>query len=142
MTSVLLLSFFHVTFFFSLTYIAKYKHQHQLRSTKTSICMYAVMLHWQENDNVLTTETGKPGVAANIVRSGVQSHTWKNTVPSTEPIPTWNDLSPSKTFRPAKNQISCSITSGIYTSKNFQDDWSQVNNRQTFTDRHLLIPIN
>ena len=28
------------------------------------------------------------------------------------------------------------------TSKSFQDDWSQVNNRQTFTDKHLLIPIN
>ena len=26
--------------------------------------------------------------------------------------------------------------------KRFQDDWSQNNNRQTFTDRHLLIPIN
>ena len=32
--------------------------------------------------------------------------------------------------------------SNIYTSKGFQDDWSQVNNRQTFTNRHLLIPIN
>ena len=31
----------------------------------------------------------------------------------------------------------------MYTTKGFQDDWSQVNNnRQTFTDRHLLIPIN
>ena len=31
--------------------------------------------------------------------------------------------------------------SNKYTSKGFQDDWSQVNNRHTFTDRHLLIPI-
>ena len=30
----------------------------------------------------------------------------------------------------------------IYTSKSFQDDWSQVKNRQNFIDRHLLIPIN
>ena len=28
----------------------------------------------------------------------------------------------------------------MYTLKGFQDDWSQVNNMQTFTDRHLLIP--
>ena len=27
-------------------------------------------------------------------------------------------------------------------SKSFQDDWGQVNNRQTFTDGHLLISIN
>ena len=26
--------------------------------------------------------------------------------------------------------------------KKFQDDWSQVNNTHTVTDRHLLIPIN
>ena len=26
--------------------------------------------------------------------------------------------------------------------KSFQDYWSQVNSRQTFTDRHLLAPIN
>ena len=51
-------------------------------------------------------------------------------------------LSPSKNFRPAKDQISCLVLSRIYTSKIFQDDWSQVNNRQSFTDRHLLIPIN
>ena len=31
--------------------------------------------------------------------------------------------------------------SNIYF-KSFQDDWSQNNNRQTFIDRHLLIPIN
>ena len=32
----------------------------------------------------------------------------------------------------------------MYASKKFQDDWSEVNNRQTFidTNRHLLIPIN
>ena len=54
----------------------------------------------------------------------------------------WYYLSPSKNFRPAKDQISCLVLSRIYTSKIFQDDWSQVNNRQSFTDRHLLIPIN
>ena len=32
--------------------------------------------------------------------------------------------------------------SRIYTSKCFQDDWSQVNNLQSFTDRHLLMAIN
>ena len=41
-----------------------------------------------------------------------------------------------------KCKISCSLPFRIHTSKSFQDDWSQVNNRQTFTDRHLLIPIN
>ena len=30
----------------------------------------------------------------------------------------------------------------MYATKSFQDDWSQVNNKQTFTDGHLLIPIN
>ena len=30
----------------------------------------------------------------------------------------------------------------MYAPKSFQDDWSQVNNKQTFTDRHLLMPIN
>ena len=30
----------------------------------------------------------------------------------------------------------------INVSKSFHDDWNQVNNRQTFTDRHLLIQIN
>ena len=54
----------------------------------------------------------------------------------------WYYLSPSKNFRPAKDQISCLVLSRIYTSIIFQDDWSQVNNRQSFTDRHLLIPIN
>ena len=32
--------------------------------------------------------------------------------------------------------------SRIYPSKSFQHNWSQVNNRKTFTDRHLLIQIN
>ena len=36
----------------------------------------------------------------------------------------------------------CSLPCQIYALKSFQDDWSQVNNRQTFTDKHLLIPIN
>ena len=36
----------------------------------------------------------------------------------------------------------CSLPCQIYASKSFQDDWSQVNNRQTFNDKHLLIPIN
>ena len=34
------------------------------------------------------------------------------------------------------------MSSRIYTSKCFQDDWSQVNNMQSFTDRHLLMAIN
>ena len=34
-----------------------------------------------------------------------------------------------------------SLISNI-TSKGFQNDWSQVNNMQIFTDRHLLIRIN
>ena len=44
--------------------MAKYKHQYQACCRKTSINMYIVMLHWKDSDNVLTTETGKPGVAA------------------------------------------------------------------------------
>ena len=26
--------------------------------------------------------------------------------------------------------------------KKIQDNWSQISNTQTFTDRHLLVPIN
>ena len=29
-----------------------------------------------------------------------------------------------------------------HTSKGFRDNWNQVNNMQSFTDRHLLKPIN
>ena len=35
--------------------------------------------------------------------------------------------------------MSCSLQCRIYTSKGFQDDWSQVNNMQTFTDKTTLM---
>ena len=57
-----------------------------------------------------------------------------------------NKTSPAGTSGLARKsgvcEISCSLRSQIYALKSFQDDWIQVNNRQTFTDRHLLIPIN
>ena len=41
---------------------------------------------------------------------------------------------------PSWNQMACSLPWPVHS--HFQDDWSQVNKRHTFTDRHLLIPIN
>ena len=34
----------------------------------------------------------RTALSAPIVHRGVQSPTWKNTVPPKEPIPTWNDI--------------------------------------------------
>ena len=56
--------------------------------------------------------------------------------------PGMTSLKSQQNFQTCLNQIYWSLSSRIYTSKGFQDDWRQNNNRQTFTDRHLLIPVN
>ena len=51
-----------------------------------------------------------------------------------------NGKVPKKLSVPLK--ISCSFLSRIYASKSYLDDQSQISSGQTFTDRHLLIPVN
>ena len=52
----------------------------------------------------------------------------------------WHYLNPSKIFSPTKVKFPAH-SHFEYVSKSFQDDLNQVNNKQTFSDRHLLIPI-
>ena len=63
-------------------------------------------------------------ISSTIVPRGVQSPTWKNTVPPKEPYPTWNYT----TEAPAKISVCLkSLPSRKYTSRSFQDNQGQVN---------------
>ena len=71
-----------------------------------------------------------------VVRRGVHSPTHLKS----QFLPEMTLLKPQQNFQICLK--SNFLLSRIYTSKCFQDDWSQVNNMQSFTDRHLLMVIN
>ena len=116
------------------------------------LCQHAILTvvcleNWYTSDIYSITIIGMLQTSSTnyIVCRGVQSLTWKKIVSPKQPIPTWNEtlLKSQQNFQTClKSNFLFTPISNIYTSKGFQDHWSQVNkfiNSHFFTHYQRVV---